>query len=272
MEVSITHVPHLNGNPTPARCNRRTGEIWINDSVWYTIPPAHRMFILLHEYGHIQLNTSDELAVDAFASKLYVQMGYSLTDSVKSLSRVLTGKSPQHIQRVAMQLKRAKEIDQKNQNMCQTNSLFDTCRCENCTHNFSGDPIPWYNQTADDFGGCDASKLKPRQYRKCVRVEGKSQTKVTKAEGTKALKEGKGAGMQAKGEAKRILSEQGIVDNADSGLNGLVRTAGKAFGKTTDEGPVPATNNNNKILMWVGIGIAAVAVIGTIIFLFKRSK
>lgn len=272
MELRIYHVPDLDGNPTPARCNRRTGEIWINDSVWYKIPPAHRMFILLHEYGHIALDSSDELEVDEFASKLYIQMGYSLNESVKSLSSVLSGKSPQHTKRVRNQLNRALEADKKNQTMCNT-SLSNNCDCAGCNSNFTGEPTPWWNLTPDDnFGGCDAGKLRPRQYRKCVKAEGKATAKVAKAEGRKALQAGKGAGLQAKGEAKRILGEQGIVDSNDDGLKGIVKTVARVAGGGEAGEPAPA-NNTGKILMWVGIAVGVLAIgVTLVLVLVKRKK
>lgn len=264
-------MPHLNGNPTPARCNRKTGEIWINDQVWRTISPEHRVFILLHEYGHIMLDSSDELAVDEYAMKLYISLGYSLTDSVKSLSRVLTGKSDQHVQRVQNQYNRAKEIDKKNlKSMCNNTAI--PCSCTNAANNnFTGEPNAWYNNDVEDFGGCDASKLRPRQYRKCVKVEGKAQAKVNKSEGTKALKEGRGAGLAAKGNAKQLLAEQGIVD--ESGAGGVIKS-GLAMLKGGGDAPEAKLKDDTKEKkspwIWVAVGTGVLLIVGVVIFLIKR--
>lgn len=267
--VQIYHVPHLNGNPTPARCNRRTGEIWINDSVWKDIEPQHRLFILLHELGHIELNTSNEKAVDEFAYKYYIQMGYPLTESIKSLSRVLTGK-PGHTGRLKAQIERAKNTDKLN-NMCY-NTKQEGLSCANCSHtqskNLFSDPIPWYD--VEDFEGCYPNKLKPRQYRRCVRTMGKATAKITRAEGAKALKEGKGKAAQIKAEAKKILSEQGIVDSNDDGLNGVIKNVGRAF-KGSGEQQVQNEVPPKKIpWLWIGIGAGALVVVIVLVAVFKR--
>ncbi len=52
---------------TPARVNRRTGDIYINSKIWQSIPEKQRKFILLHEIGHYKLDTSNEIAADDFA-------------------------------------------------------------------------------------------------------------------------------------------------------------------------------------------------------------
>lgn len=265
--MRIYRVPHLDGNPTPARCNRRTGEIWINESVWRDIEPQHRLFILLHELGHIELNTSNEIAVDNFAYNHYIQMGYPLTESVKALSRVLTGK-PGHTKRLQKQINRAKKTD--NINMCKTK--LGGCNCTNCSgtqsKNLFAEPQPWYD--VDDFDGCDPTKLKPRQYRKCVRTTGKAMAKTTRAEGAKALKEGKGKAAEIKAEAKRILSEQGIVDNADDGLKGVINSAGRALKSQPDEATQPTKKKTP--WLWVGIGAGALVITSVLILLLKRKK
>lgn len=103
-----------NGNNSPAMVNRSTGELFINKSRWADIKPNHRVFILLHELAHCKLQSSDELAVDAQAHKWFVEMGYSLTESVKALTRVLHAKSNINFERAMAQYKRAATMEQKN--------------------------------------------------------------------------------------------------------------------------------------------------------------
>lgn len=118
MKVRIKHISHISDSPnTPARCNKRTGEIFINDSIWYDIEPQYRLFILLHEYAHILLQSSDEKKVDAWAFDKYISMGYPLTESVKALSTVLSGNNPEHYERTFLQLQRAKAINNKYNSM-----------------------------------------------------------------------------------------------------------------------------------------------------------
>lgn len=102
---------------TPARCLRSTGECWIALSKWRLLPFEHKVFILLHENEHILQNTSDELAVDREAHKKYMKLGYSLTESIKALTRVLSFSMPEHDQRLKAQMIRATIYDiQVNKN------------------------------------------------------------------------------------------------------------------------------------------------------------
>lgn len=107
--TNITYQPNLGS--TPARVNRLTGELQINLALWNQIKPEHRFFILLHELGHLALQTSDEKAVDNWAFHHYAENGYSLKEGVYALSKVLNGKSPEHYWRIYLQLERAKNYD-----------------------------------------------------------------------------------------------------------------------------------------------------------------
>jgi hypothetical protein len=102
---------------TPARIHRRTGELQINLDRFPFLHPAHQHFVLWHEEGHKVLDTSNEKAVDAYASDKYFKAGLPLSESVKALTRVLNPDIPQHRERAALQLQRALEYDRfVNQN------------------------------------------------------------------------------------------------------------------------------------------------------------
>lgn len=114
----MSHQPHFTAiyvvpdlGTTPASVNRRTGELYINKKMWCQLKPEHRLFVLLHEMGHIALNTTDEMAVDKWAFDRYTEMGYSLQEAVKALTRVLHGRNPEHHWRVYEQLMRAANYD-----------------------------------------------------------------------------------------------------------------------------------------------------------------
>jgi hypothetical protein len=96
---------------TPARCNRKTGEIYLNINRWGSIKPQHKVYILLHEIGHIVLNTSNELAVDKWAQEQYVQAGYPLTESVLALTQVLSGDTEEQVARATQSLNIARQFD-----------------------------------------------------------------------------------------------------------------------------------------------------------------
>ena len=79
-----------NGRPskTPARVERRTGNIEVNAQMFrnYSIPM--RMYILLHEKGHNYLRTTDEFEADDFALKIYEALGFPRIEAVYSFTKV----------------------------------------------------------------------------------------------------------------------------------------------------------------------------------------
>ena len=106
------------GGRTPACVNRVTGLMLIDRKWWNTLPVEHRLFILLHEYAHFVLNTSDELKADKLAFELYAKMGHSLNESVKALTRVLSYTNSEHTERTLAQIERAKEFDKIGRASC----------------------------------------------------------------------------------------------------------------------------------------------------------
>lgn len=99
---------------TPAAVNHRTGVLYINPEVFDKYPKHWQEFILLHELGHLVLDTKNELAADEFAFRHFIRNGGSLRESVLSLSEVLdVNNNPSHYIRAREQLKRAQEWDEK---------------------------------------------------------------------------------------------------------------------------------------------------------------
>lgn len=116
METGITEViylPDFNaiGSQSPAIVNRETGQLYLNQSVWRSIPFESRLFILLHEAGHVTLQTRSEHEADAYAFKAYSSLGYPLSKSVMALSQVLKFNKPEDIERLENQLSRAAAYD-----------------------------------------------------------------------------------------------------------------------------------------------------------------
>ena len=106
----------------PASVRRSTGELFLNKTVFLQLAFEERIWILLHELGHLKGNTTNEFEADELAFNWYVSKGYSLKAAVKALTRLMrqyaqqTGKENQeHIARAKMQLVRVLEYDwQKN--------------------------------------------------------------------------------------------------------------------------------------------------------------
>lgn len=100
-----------------ATVNRKTGELWINKDVWRSMTPPQRMFMLLHEMGHVRLQSTDEEAVDAWAFNQYVGLGYGLKDSVRAMTGQLDDRNPAHRRRATLQLHRALKHERKQRKM-----------------------------------------------------------------------------------------------------------------------------------------------------------
>lgn len=109
--TEIIEVPDLNGSP--ARVNRRTGVMYISRKAFSRMPVSHRTFVMLHEMGHVVLQTTNEIAADAWAFKQYADMGLPLSESVKALTRILNPGNPDHNQRMYLQLQRAIKYDRE---------------------------------------------------------------------------------------------------------------------------------------------------------------
>lgn len=106
---SVTYMEDI--GTTPARVNRPSRALQINLKVWPAMPDEHKVFVLCHELGHAELDTSDEFAVDKYASAMYTQLGYSLSESVRALTDLLNNNNADHRERAEAQLDRAKEWD-----------------------------------------------------------------------------------------------------------------------------------------------------------------
>lgn len=101
---------------SPAAVHRRTGVCYVNPvlirKLGMTKPQV--VFMLLHENAHLALNTSDEIAVDAYAHKQYMDLGYSLKQSVLAHTRILKFDKTEDFVRATLQLKRAQAYDHEH--------------------------------------------------------------------------------------------------------------------------------------------------------------
>jgi len=77
------------------------------------MPASHRTFVMLHEMGHVVLQTTNEIEADAWAFKQYADLGLPLSESVKALTRILSPSNPDHNQRMYLQLQRALKYDRE---------------------------------------------------------------------------------------------------------------------------------------------------------------
>lgn len=107
--TQIVEVPYLNG--TPARVNHRTGVMEISRQHFRKLDPIYRLFIMLHERGHIALNTKNEYAADEYAMNELLKRGYPLTKILESLTRVLQFNKQDHYGRSEAMLQKLRAYD-----------------------------------------------------------------------------------------------------------------------------------------------------------------
>ena len=84
----IVYNPRLGESATPARIftNLYPAKIEVGKR-FYQYPPQVRMFILLHELGHLYYTT--EHKCDLFALKNFIEMGFNISQAFYALSKVL---------------------------------------------------------------------------------------------------------------------------------------------------------------------------------------
>lgn len=280
MSVKIVHIDQFGDSASPARCSRKKGVIYINDAVFSQLPPEHRLFVLLHEYGHIKLNTTAEFAVDKYASELYLKMGYPLSESVRSLSSVLSGTHPDHYARTKAQLDRAKTIDKKyNMDKISTDIQAYDGNIIETTHTWMNDfiDVP-HEDLDDDFLGLG----KKAQERRALRQErrynirmARQERKTIRSQGRADAKNTRALAKLAKQQAAQTLADQGISSNSGVGAaiggiaSGLLGGGGDDD-YAMDYYPETETKSSNTWI-YIAVGLVGAAIIGGLIY-FKFKK
>jgi hypothetical protein len=84
---------------TPARVSRATGQIEVSQEKLskYTVPM--RIFVLLHERSHYELQTSNELECDLQALQWYLGFGFPQTEAIYANTKIFSGNNPEHLDR-----------------------------------------------------------------------------------------------------------------------------------------------------------------------------
>jgi hypothetical protein len=94
---------------TPARIftNLPVAKIEVNE-VFMAMPPQYKLFILLHEMGHMYYETEEK--ADLYALKKFLEMGYNASQAYYCLESILK-QTPQSISRLKHIISQLKKAD-----------------------------------------------------------------------------------------------------------------------------------------------------------------
>jgi hypothetical protein len=96
-DITVSYNPYLNGTPARIFTTRQPALIEVGPK-FYTLPKQIRLFVLLHEYGHLFYAT--EWKVDRFAVKMFLQMGYNKSQALYAVSKVLNIENEENRDRI----------------------------------------------------------------------------------------------------------------------------------------------------------------------------
>lgn len=274
MVNGITSIEFVNDlGSTPARVNRITGEAYLNAQMWPNLTFEQRVFILLHEHAHAELNTTSEFEADARAFELYTQNGLSLKAAVGALSQVLPFSNKEQLQRLYAQYNRARlyDLHHNGNQAAKTDLIFkNTYMNRLISSSFAGEPLDdfegeeEYDGTESIFGrGKRAQENKEKKNDRKI----KKRVAVTTAKGeARANVASKGGGTAGLGAALGS-----VLNGAKSLLGGKSEVSEEMDPSGGGEAAAQGSAQNpakNKTLMYVGIGIAVLVVV----FLLMRKK
>lgn len=250
----------VRGLGSPAAANMKTGEILIDRDEFPALDRDAQAFVLLHEGGHLVLNTRDELAADKWAHERYLNAGRSPRKSIEAMTRGFrprgnAWRNPEHAVRARLQLERAIKFEQQNQPEKPMN----------------WDHTSFYN--GEEALAYATGKKKspkgppPRQVRRDDRAAAKNEVRQAKAQ---ALRDGTFKG----GGTKILDTMQGIAASAGQALGGMAAGKLSASGSVTVDdggagaGAAPPAKNNT--MLYVGIAIAVVIVLALVMMKGKK--
>lgn len=75
--------------PKAASFSGKSEQIILLNPAIKQLPKEWQRFMVLHEEGHLELDTDNELACDAYAFKKYADEGHSLKEAINALEKVL---------------------------------------------------------------------------------------------------------------------------------------------------------------------------------------
>jgi hypothetical protein len=92
---------------SPAAIYRKTGVMILNPAYKGKMSKEQWFFIMLHELGHMVLQTTNEKAVDRWAFIQYAKRGHSLREAAKALTSTYPIENEDQLERARLQVVRA---------------------------------------------------------------------------------------------------------------------------------------------------------------------
>jgi hypothetical protein len=133
---------------SPALADLHARVITVNTPVFNRYDDFTKRYILLHEKGHIKLNTFNEFDADAYAfDALAGTEPYSLRHSVKALQTALPFTHPAHDERLRNQIIRALEWDAAHGNTNAQKELDEMNRYAYFTGNYN----PYQGSATEEY-------------------------------------------------------------------------------------------------------------------------
>jgi hypothetical protein len=253
---SIDYLPNFSrfGSVSPAIVNRETGKLYINQSVWRSLPVESRLFVLLHEAGHATLQTTSEHEADEWAFQQYASLGYPLTKSIYALSRVLKFNKIEDYERLSNQYSRAATYDfhvNKNSKAMDLPVFSNKISSPLYVKNKSEKLMP---QADTLFSANDGNDFGPPNYDYGAKTE-------------------PGANLGA------------WLNNIGSGLNSLAQAFATGVGaikggQITNTGELAFPGQSTPVedkkkdytMLIIGLAITAILVVGVTVFIIKKKK
>ena len=140
IEIATGHELEAMGT-SPASVFRATGRVLVNPSYIGKLSQDQWRFIFLHENAHLELQTSDELAVDKRARDQYLKAGLSRKQLVKALTGPLDSHNPEHVERATRQFEHAWAYDQAHPNKPKTTPKLTVMQYEDDLEHAKGRKI-----------------------------------------------------------------------------------------------------------------------------------
>lgn len=196
--------------------------------MWNKLSEEEQRFVLLHEEGHLVLQTRNELAADRYAFDKYVGEGHSLKKSISALTKVLRN-SPEHLTRTSQIFNRALQHQNNNNNMTTATGS------------------PWIAEAWENASG-KQKRQQRREERKEKRQE-KKEARQARKEDKKELRvqrkydrnDRKNLRNEARAEQKVLLAEKGVTAGGllTGGLGNAIGNIGSTAAALTGGGLLP---------------------------------